>query len=99
MFGVFIMVRHLYLVGYDVGDDDRQDTIRNQVKNYAFGGQLSAYECYLTNQDKIQLQKQLNKYLAHQDAGCVIQVHQTYWQTKPRKLPIFNPTNDFLYIG
>lgn len=61
MFGVFIMVRHLYLVGYDVGDDDRQDTIRNQVKNYAFGGQLSAYECYLTNQDKTQLQKQLNK--------------------------------------
>lgn len=38
MFGVIIMVRHLYLVGYDVDDDDRQDTIRNQVKNYAFGG-------------------------------------------------------------
>lgn len=92
-------MRHLYLVGYDVSDSDRQNTVRQQVKTHTFGGQLSAYECLLTNCEKTQLAQFLTKNLTHADTGCIIQIYQTYWQTKPKKMPIFAPTDDFLYIG
>ncbi len=44
--------RKLYLVAYDVADSSRLRRMLYVIKDYATGGQKSAYECYLSNSEK-----------------------------------------------
>ena len=42
------MLRHLFLIGYDVSDAGRRRRALKAVKGNAIGGQKSLYECWLT---------------------------------------------------
>lgn len=42
----------LYIAAYDVSDPRRLRLALNIVKDYATGGQKSAYECYLTDAER-----------------------------------------------
>ena len=42
------MLRHLFLVGYDISCDRRLRRALKVVKGHAVGGQKSLYECWLT---------------------------------------------------
>lgn len=42
------MLRHLFLVGYDISSNRRRRRALKVVKGQAVGGQKSLYECWLT---------------------------------------------------
>lgn len=42
------MIRHLFLIGYDISCDRRRRRALKVVKGQAVGGQKSLYECWLT---------------------------------------------------
>lgn len=43
------MLRHLFLVGYDISCSRRRRKALKAVKGHAIGGQKSMYECWLTS--------------------------------------------------
>ncbi len=42
------MLRHLFLIGYDIASARRRRQALKTVKGHAIGGQKSLYECWLT---------------------------------------------------
>lgn len=42
------MLRHLFLIGYDITSSRRRRRALKAVKGHAIGGQKSLYECWLT---------------------------------------------------
>ncbi len=50
-----MLQRKLHLAAYDVSSPTRLRKVLNVVKDYATGGQKSAYECYLTQKEVKQL--------------------------------------------
>jgi CRISPR-associated protein Cas2 len=43
------MLRHLFLIGYDIASSRRRRQASKVVKGHAIGGQKSMYECWLTS--------------------------------------------------
>lgn len=43
------MLRHLFLVGYDIACPARRRRVLRTIKGHAIGGQKSLYECWLTS--------------------------------------------------
>lgn len=61
------MQRHLYLCCYDIQDENIRRKIRDQIKKYSGVRQYSAYECYLTPDEKESLLKRLTSSLEEGD--------------------------------
>lgn len=53
------MKRKLYLIAYDIREPKRLRRVLYVVKDYASGGQKSAYECYLNDREKQELLERL----------------------------------------
>ena len=47
--------RTLYLVAYDIREPSRLRHILEIIKDFATGGQKSAYECYLSSRERSEL--------------------------------------------
>ncbi len=43
------MLRHLFIIGYDIASPRRRRHALKTVKGHAIGGQKSLYECWLTS--------------------------------------------------
>ena len=43
------MLRHLFLIAYDIGSAARRRKVLDAVKGHATGGQKSLYECWMTS--------------------------------------------------
>lgn len=57
------MNRQLYVVAYDVREPSRLAAALRVVKNFASGGQKSAYECWLSINERAALQNSLSNVL------------------------------------
>lgn len=67
------MARQLYLVAYDVRQPKRLRQIHQVLKEFACGGQKSAFECYLTPKEKKELLNRIDGILnGVEDAFLVI---------------------------
>lgn len=53
----------LYLVAYDIADQRRLRKVREVAYSYAFGGQRSAVECYLTSKELARLERELLRFI------------------------------------
>lgn len=42
------MLRHLFLIAYDIASPKRRRKVLDVIKGYACGGQKSLYECWLS---------------------------------------------------
>jgi CRISPR-associated protein Cas2 len=42
------MIRHLFLIAYDISSASRRSKVLNAVKAHATGGQKSLYECWMS---------------------------------------------------
>lgn len=93
------MLRYLHLVSYDIGDDKRQVVVREQVKNFAITGQKSAYECWITTDDKQNLANFAHHEIDNRDAFFIIKISRNYWQNLPKHCHIHTPSANYLYIG
>jgi CRISPR-associated protein Cas2 len=45
------MLRHLFIVGYDISSSRRRRLALKAIKGNAIGGQKSMYECWLTQRE------------------------------------------------
>lgn len=57
------MSRQLYLVAYDVRNPSRLRQVHKVLKEFASGGQKSAFECYLTNAERDELVERVEQCL------------------------------------
>ena len=69
------MTRRLYLVAYDVRDSKRLRQTHHVLKDFACGGQKSAFECYLTQAERDELVSRVEQCMdADEDALLVIRL-------------------------
>lgn len=89
------MTRQLYLVAYDVRDPKRLRHTHQVLKEFACGGQKSAFECYLTQSEREELIHRVEQCLdTDEDALLVIRLAQ---QESVATLGIAVPPADELY--
>jgi len=91
--------RKLHLAVYDIASPSRLKKMLHVVKDYATGGQKSAYECYLTPAELKQLilrvTQELNKA---EDRFSCVELKQS---KTPRVLgkAVIPTNNGYFYIG
>lgn len=91
--------RKLYIAAYDVTEPSRLRRMLNVVKDYATGGQKSAYECFLSDAERRELINRVNVTIdAAQDRFACIRVRGS---NRPKTLGIgVKPVDlDYFYIG
>ena len=93
------MKRNLYIVAYDIADPKRLRKLHRIVKQYATGGQKSAFECFLTSTERTELVKRgclvINK---KEDRFALLPVELRGQSIlKGIALPAADP--DFYYVG
>lgn len=91
--------RKLYIAAYDVTEPSRLRRMLHVVKDYATGGQKSAYECYLTGAERKQLIQRVNATLkTAEDRFSCIRVRGS---NLPKTIGIaVKPVDlDYFYIG
>ncbi|MGD8175640.1 CRISPR-associated endonuclease Cas2 [Marinimicrobium sp. ARAG 43.8] len=69
------MTRLLYLVAYDVRNPKRLRLVHRVLKDFACGGQKSAFECYLTQAEHDELTTRVEECMdTDEDALLVIRL-------------------------
>ncbi len=67
----------LHLICYDIADQKRLAKVRKVAYGYAFGGQKSAVESYLTHKQIKKIIKELSSLIDHEvDRVNIIKVHK-----------------------
>ena len=78
------MKRRLHLAAYDVTDPRRLRRMLEVVKDYASGGQKSAYECYLSPAEKREMLTRVENELdPDKDRFACVELHR---KRRPRAL-------------
>jgi CRISPR-associated protein Cas2 len=57
------MLRHLFLIGYDISEAPRRRRALKVVKGQAVGGQKSLYECWLTSAELQRAMRELRELI------------------------------------
>ena len=57
------MLRHLFLIGYDIASPRRRAHALKAIKGHAIGGQKSLYECWLTSAELQQAMAALRRLI------------------------------------
>ena len=91
--------RALYLIAYDVAHPRRLRLALHATRAYAFGGQKSVHECYLSTGERSNLLSYLARIL-HPQADRMLALRLDP-RMRPRMLGIARPTSDahFLIIS
>lgn len=70
------MTRQLYLVAYDVRDPKRLRRTHHVLKDFACGGQKSAFECYLSQIERNELIARTQQHMElAEDALLIIRLN------------------------
>ncbi len=60
-------MRALYIVAYDITDQQRLTRLRTFLKGYSTGGQKSVYECFLTRGELAYVTRTLKEMIEHDE--------------------------------
>ncbi|MBF0608517.1 MAG: CRISPR-associated endonuclease Cas2 [Candidatus Magnetobacterium sp. LHC-1] len=93
------MTRTLYLIAYDITEDNRLHDVRYLLKGYSTGGQKSVYECFLTEGELKYVIGQLKGLIKDKDDR--VHIFQMDGRSTPHVLGIALPPHDpdYFYIG
>ena len=70
--------RKLYLAAYDITEPQRLERMLRVIKDYATGGQKSAYECFLDETEKRRLVQRVREHLdLGQDRFALIRLQKS----------------------
>lgn len=58
--------RMLFVIAYDITEDNRLNRVRTFLKGYSTGGQKSVYECFLTESELNYIAEEL-RYMIDED--------------------------------
>lgn len=58
--------RMLFVIAYDITEDNRLNRVRTFLKGYSTGGQKSVYECFLTESELNHIAEEL-RYMIDED--------------------------------
>lgn len=91
--------RPLYLVAYDIHHPGRLQKTLHVVKEYATGGQKSAYECYLSRSEKRELLQRTDHTIdPKEDSLFLLRLHQNS-RVHTLGLAVEPQDPDFFYQG
>lgn len=92
------MKRTLCLAAYDVRDPKRLLNMLYTVKDFACGGQKSAFECWLSGREKNELLQRAQSVMAQEDAFLLVRLSV---RNTVHILGIAAPARNeaFLYLG
>ncbi|MCX7857059.1 MAG: CRISPR-associated endonuclease Cas2 [Deltaproteobacteria bacterium] len=93
------MGRKLYVIAYDVRDEQRLNKVREYLKNYSTGGQKSVYECFLTDGELQEVLKELARLIREDEDR--VHVFRLEGRSKVHTLGIAHPPKDpsYFFIG
>jgi CRISPR-associated protein Cas2 len=91
--------RNLHLTAYDIRQPTRLRRVLNIIKDYATGGQKSAYECYLTPAEKVEMiGRVMHTMNLSEDRFSCIELRQSK-QVRTLGKAIQSQNLDYFYIG
>lgn len=92
------MARCLYLCSYDIRKAKRLRKGLRILKDYAGGGQYSVFECYLTDTEKAQLLKRMQRALENEDSFMILPLkrERAMYTLGTAVAPL---DGDFYYLG
>ncbi len=91
--------RYLYIVAYDIANKKRLRKVHKIVKKYATGGQKSAFECFLTPDERGKLIKSCRAVINDSEDRLALLPIEMRAQPilKGIALPAADP--DYYYVG
>ena len=83
------MLRHLYVVGYDIADKARRRRAFAAIRGYVAGGQKSLHECWMTTGEATAALQAVRSIIDHeQDRAILIRLGPSAWVlTRGRAVP------------
>ncbi|KWT94948.1 CRISPR-associated endoribonuclease Cas2 [Candidatus Magnetominusculus xianensis] len=93
------MGRTLYLIAYDITEDNRLNSVRYILKGHSTGGQKSVYECFLTEGELKTVIAQILDIIDNKNDR--VHIFTMDGRSKPHVLGIALPPKDpdYFYIG
>ncbi|WP_310384021.1 CRISPR-associated endonuclease Cas2 [Roseateles sp.] len=93
------MLRHLFLVGYDISSARRRRRVLRSLKGHAVGGQKSLYECWFTVAELQAAMAQMEHLMdPATDRAVFVQLDtRALVHGLGRAVPA--PADDFFYLG
>lgn len=70
--------RNLFLVCYDIHDQQVYKKVHRAVKAFAVGGQKSCFECWMTNSEKKELLRSWHIYWGDTEKADIFQLSPNY---------------------
>ncbi len=91
--------RPLFIIAYDISDDNRLNRLRKLLKGYSTGNQKSVYECFLTEGELKEIIEEITLII---DESCDrVHIFQFDFRRRIHSLGIGVPPKDpaYFYIG
>lgn len=93
------MIRQLYLVAYDIRQPKRLYQTHKILKEFASGGQKSAFECYLTDGERKELVNRVEQCLDTTEDSFLVIAMVSRDAVSTRGIAV-KPADDlFTYLG
>jgi CRISPR-associated protein Cas2 len=93
------MLRHLFLIGYDIASPRRLRRALKVVKAHAVGGQKSLYECWLTSGELQQAMRSLRELIDAAEDRVVLLRLDPRAQVHTLGIAVEPEDGEFFYAG
>lgn len=93
------MIRHLFLIAYDISSAARRRRALHAVKGHAVGGQKSLYECWLTSGELQQAMSALRGIIDPAEDRVLLVRLDSRAQVATLGVAVAPADDDFFYQG
>ncbi|MBI4843628.1 MAG: CRISPR-associated endonuclease Cas2 [Nitrospirae bacterium] len=93
------MNRTLFLIAYDITDDNRLNDVREFLKGYSTGGQKSVYECFLTDGELAHVKRFIDRVIFEEEDRVHIFTMDGRSKTHTLGIGVQPKDPEYFYIG
>ena len=91
--------QQLYLTAYDISDASRLQQVLYEIKQYATGGQKSAYECYLSESEKQALYQRIHNIMDTEEDRFMLLRLDPRMRVQTFGIAVKPANPDYFFIG
>ena len=93
------MSRCLYLIAYDITEDDRLNRVRHLLKGYSTGGQKSVFECFLSPSEVREVVRQIRALISPAEDRVHVFIMDARSRTHTLGIALQPKDPSFFYFG
>lgn len=93
------MSRGLYLIAYDITEDDRLNRVRHLLKGYSTGGQKSVFECFLSPSEVREVVRQIRALISPAEDRVHVFIMDARSRTHTLGIALQPKDPSFFYFG